>query len=449
MNRLLILLPILIFTGCAQQSNKLEPANIKIPTSWHNQTNGEYRDTKEWWSLFNDTNLNDIVILAIKNNSSITRAGYRLKQASLTASLQNNTLFPQLSGSLSLNESRNFDSGDIGRGFGTSLKVGYEVDLWGKLSKASSAKEWETMATAQDMEATRLTIISQVVQTYWQQAYINEKIKVAKENLDKSKSISKLIEIRYKAGASSRLELLMANKTITTNEASLQKLLQEKEVASNAMALLLDIPPHSKFVYEPTKFPSKPLRNINANIPAIVLSNRPDVNAANLRVMKALDMIDVSKASFYPTFNLTGSLGTSSTALEHIISNPIGSIALGIALPFLNWNENSINLSISRIAYEDVKTDYKQKVLNALMEVENSLNANEKYAIEGKMLLKALKNASEQENLYAIRYNAGASSLKELLDAGDVTRNAKLAYIENLYRQYINCVDLHLAMGGV
>lgn len=438
----------LVFTGCSHQSTTLEPANIEIPASWHNQTSKQHGDTKEWWSLFNDTNLNDIVTIAIKNNSSIIRAGYRLKQASLAASLQRNNTYPQLSGSLNINESRNFDSGDIERGFSTSVQIGYEVDLWGKLSKANSAKEWEMMATEQDMESTKLTIIGQVVQTYWQQAYINERIKVAKENLDKSKSIYNLIQVRYKAGASSRLELLMADKIIATNEASLQKLLQEKEVASNTMALLLDIPPHSKFIHEPSRFPSKLSRSINANIPATVLANRPDIISANLRVLEALDMVDVSRASFYPTFNLTSSLGTSSTALENIISNPVGSIALGIALPFLNWKENSINLSISRVAYEDVKTDYKQKVLNALKEVENSLNANEKYANEGKMLLKALENAQAQENLYNIRYKAGASSLKELLDAGDATRSAKLAYTENLYRQYINQVDLHLALGG-
>lgn len=448
MNKLSILLSMLIFAGCSHQTTTLEPTNIEIPASWHNQTSKQYGDTKEWWSLFNDTNLNDIITLAIKNNSSIIRAGYRLKQASLAASLQNNNTLPRLSGSLNLNESRNFDSGDIRRGFGTSVQIGYEVDLWGKLSKAKSAKEWEMMATKQDMEAIKLTIIGQVVQTYWQQAYINERIKVAKENLVKSESIYKLIQVRYKAGASSRLELLMADKSRATNEASLQKLLQEKEVAANTMALLLDIPPHSRFIYEPNGFPSKLSRSMNANIPATVLANRPDIISANLRVLEALDMVNVSKASFYPTFNLTSSLGTSSTALENIISNPIGSIALGIALPFLNWNENSINLSISRVAYEDVKRDYKQKILNALKEVENSLNANEKYADEGKMLLKALKNAQVQENLYSIRYKAGVSSLKELLDAGDTTRSAKLAYTENLYRQYINQIDLHLALGG-
>jgi NodT family efflux transporter outer membrane factor (OMF) lipoprotein len=436
--------------GCVQSPKIAKTNNIELPTLWHNSStnNISYETNKEWWKEFNDKNLDHIIAETINNNSSMVRAGYRLQQASLATSLQNTNSFPQLSGSVNLNESRNLNNGDIGRGFGTSLNAQYIVDLWGNISKATNIKEWEMMATEQDLEATKLAIIGQAVQTYWQQAYINEKIGIANENLAKAKKVQRLIDIRYKAGASSRLDLLMANKTILTNEASLQKLLQEKEVASNSMAILLDVPPHSKLIFEPSRFPLKSLSHVSANIPATALSNRPDIKAAEFRIEKAISGIDVAKTNFYPTFNLTGSLGTSSTALQNIVSNPVGSLALGIALPFLNWNVNSINLSISKVAYEDVKTDYKQKVLNALAEVENSLNANEKYALEGKALLKSMKNAQQQEELYAVRYRAGASNLKEWLDAGDVTRNAKLAYVENQYRQYINRVNLYIAMGG-
>jgi len=438
----------ILLAGCASQS-EIKPAFMPvIPSVWHNQSlQSTISIDDNWHTIFNNKNLDNLIIIAVQNNSQIARAGYRLQQASLSKSLQENNTFPIFSASLTGSNSKNLTNGSDTQRYGTSLNVEYVIDISNQLSKAIDAKQYEELATAQDLEAIKLGIEASVVNTYFAKALVNEKIFIANQNLEKAKSVNKLISIRNKAGASSKLDLLMSEKNIMNIQSSLQSLLKEKETLSNTMAFLLDVPPHSIAIDELTRFPTKSLKQPTSNIPAITLSNRPDVKASELRIKKALSDVDYASASFYPTFNLTSSFGTGGTALKDIVSNPIGSLALGVALPFLNWNANSINLSISKIQYEDIKTAHKQTIYNALAEVENALDANDRYKNESGILFRAYKNSQNQENLYNIRYKAGVSSLKELLDSSDVTRNARLAYMQSLYNWYTNRINLHLALG--
>ena len=172
-----------------------------------------------------------------------------------------------------------------------------------------------------------------------------------------------MIHTRYNAGAVSRLDVLLAERSLASQKASYEKLLQSRSETVHALAIILDIEPSAYSDKLPDRFPLEELSNIQANIPADRLSNRPDMHAAGMRLEESGLGIDVAKASFYPSFNLTGSIGTGSNALVEILHNPIGTLALNIALPFLNWNENSINLKISKVAYEQAKVEFRQKAL--------------------------------------------------------------------------------------
>ncbi|MDD5406509.1 MAG: TolC family protein [Sulfurovaceae bacterium] len=428
----------LLFSGCASK-------NISMPT---NNTRNIYNDTK-WWENFRQADLNLLVENALKQNTSLIIASYKLQQAELNVDLASNSMLPVFSGSLEASSSRPLDKHSAStRSVGANIGVGYELDLRGKLSTIKNIKELEALATEQDLQASKLFIEGEVAKLYWQLAYFNENIYLSRQNIDSSTKIVDLINTRYKAGAVSKLDLLLAERSLASQKASYEKLLQSKAEAMHALAIILDIKPAEYDNKLPDRFPLAPLSNMQANIPADVLSNRPDMHAAQMRLKESGLNIDVAKSNFYPSFNLTGSIGTGSNALAEIFRNPVGVLGLNIILPFLNWNENSINLKISKVAYEQAKVEFRQKLYNALGEVEDALSANEQYALEGEELRQAYLQAQEAEKLYGIRYRAGAASLKDWLDAGETARNTQLSYVENLYRQYINRVDLYLALGG-
>ncbi len=119
-----------------------------------------------------------------------------------------------------------------------------------------------------------------------------------------------------------------------------------------------------------------------------------------------------------------------------------------LALPFLNWNQNQLNLKISKAAYEQAVISHRQTIYTALQEVENALSARTLYAAQTDKEWRSLNNAREAERLYEIRYRAGADSLKNWLDAQETRRQAELAHLATRYNQYLNYVDLMLALGG-
>ena len=445
-----------LLTGCASTGPTMEQATARIqtPVQWQhadqNRTSSLSTANSKWWEAFREPRLNQLVESALEKNNTLASAGYKLYQAQLSAGLAQNERYPSVSGSASGSSSRSLDSSSATstRHFSSGLSVSYTLDLWGKLAKTSSIKQWEAQASEQDLLSTQLTIEGSVSKLYWQLAYLNQRVRMGEQSIVYARKTLDLVRVQHRAGAVSKLEVITAERNLTSQEASLDALKQEREVARNAMAILFDAPPSAHISDEPQNLPNSALPSISAGIPAEVIASRPDLIASELRLRQALGNIDVARANFYPNFTLTGNIGTGSSSLSEILSNPVGSVALNLALPFLNWNENQLNLKISKAAYEQTAINHRQTVYTALQEVENALSAHALYAAQAQKEAKSLANAREAERLYEVRYRAGADSLKNWLDAQEARRQAELSHLAIRYNQYVNYIDLMLALGG-
>jgi outer membrane protein TolC len=257
-----------------------------------------------------------------------------------------------------------------------------------------------------------------------------------------------LVRVQYTAGAVSQLEVLSAERSLASQEALQADLIQQREVARNAMAILFDAPPSAHISDEPQQLPNSNPPVMASALPAEVLARRPDLQAAELRLRQSLGNVDVARANFYPSFNLTARVSTGANTLSQILSDPVGALVLNLALPFLNWNENQLNLKISKAVYEQNAVSFRQTLYTALQEVDNALSAQTQLSVQGEKQRLAWQNAQKTEYLYEVRYRAGADSLKTWLDAQETRRQAEAAYLLNRYNQYVNRVELILALGG-
>ena len=445
-----------LMSGCVSTGTTVEQSlsTIQTPAQWENANNRSNdslstADSK-WWEVFHEQRLNQLVELALEKNNTLAAAGYKLYQAQLNADLARTDAYPTVSGSAGASSSRSLDSSNASstRSFSTSLSASYTVDLWGKIAKATSVKQWEAQASEQDLLSTKLSIESSVAKLYWQLAYLNQQIRIGEQSIAYARKTLDLVRVQYRAGSVSKLDVITAERSLSSQEASQDALKQEREIARNAMAILFDAPPSAHISGEPQNLPSGALPDVAAGIPAEVIASRPDLIASEMRLREALGSVDVARASFYPNFTLTGAIGTGSTSLSKILSDPVGSLALNLALPFLNWNQNQLNLKISKAAYEQAAITHRQTVYSALQEVENDLSARTLYAAKAEKELRSLNQARESERLYEVRYRAGADSLKNWLDAQETRRQAELTYLATRYNQYITQVDLLLALGG-
>lgn len=199
---------------------------------------------------------------------------------------------------------------------------------------------------------------------------------------------------------------------------------------------------------DPQRLPQYPLPQAREGVPAELLGRRPDLRAAELRLRESLSNIDAARASFYPTLNLTGALGSSSPTLSNVLQNPVGSLAGALTLPFLQWNRLSLNLRVSQADFDERVVSFRQALYQAMADVENALSNRTQLRLQAEQLDASLKAAREAERLYEVRYRAGSVSLRFWLDAQEKRRAAEIARDENALNRLINQVKVYQALGG-
>jgi outer membrane protein TolC len=158
--------------------------------------------------------------------------------------------------------------------------------------------------------------------------------------------------------------------------------------------------------------------------------------------------VDSTRASYYPTFTLTGNLGTSSTGLLNVLQNPYAALGAGLTLPFIQWNTMKLNVEISKTEYEEAVVNFRQTLYSAFSDVENALSARSRYAEENSLLEESLTLARKAEELAEVRYRAGATALQSWLDTQESRRSAEKSLAENRLNRLKNLMTLYQAIGG-
>ena len=446
-------------TACAHRGSTAEAlSTVKPPKQWQEtvaspangiQSTIHFDGLSPWWEQFNDSELNRLVKIALERNNSLIAAGFKLKQAQLQAGLASNNQMPSLSGSASSSASRSLGAGSVSsHSNSVGVTVSYELDLWGKLAGATDQKTWEAQATEQDLRSTQYSIAASVARLYWQLGYLNERIGLGDASIAYAQRTLNLVHVQFRAGAVSQLEVVSAEKSLSSQQSAQADLIDQREQARHALAILFDASPTQRITPEPQYLSRTAMPELAIGLPAEVLARRPDLSAAELRLRSTMAAVDVARANFYPSFTLTGSVNGSNSNLSKIVSDPVGALALNLALPFLNWNENQLSLKVSKAAYGQAVAEFRQTMYTALSDVENALSARTLYDSKTIQLQQQQALAKKTEHLYEVRYRAGAASLKEWLDAQEDNRQAQINALTNRYNAYNNQVTLYLALGG-
>ena len=446
--------------GCAAVvKTPYEQPAVNIPSNFQNskaisqQVHADvYAD--QWWTLFGDAQLNQLVNQVLASNTDLAVAGINLQQARLQAGLAANQQGPRVSSSVSAGHSIDLNSGDdSSRGLSLSGGVSYELDLFGKLARQTEASRWEALATEQDLQSTAQSLVATTANLYWQLGYLNERLTVAQQNLSSTQKIYELVRTQYRAGAVSGLDLTSAEQSVQSQRATLSQIEQQKVETRTALAVLMHQPVQQLNIQEPSRLPRIALPTIAAGLPADLLSRRPDLQASELRLRKALANKDANKASYYPSISLTGAISTgvgvgANTSLTNALKNPVATLGAGLTLPFLQWNDMKRDLQVNELEYEKSIIQYRQTLYQAFADVENALSARTELNQQVALQERNVQLAEKTERLTEVRYRNGAIALKNLLDAQETTRNARLSLIQTKQSQYNTYVTLMQSLGG-
>ncbi|MBI5927083.1 MAG: efflux transporter outer membrane subunit [Aquabacterium sp.] len=435
-----------LLSACAAPGHYARP-DVKVPEAWQQGDAARQAALAPWWQGLQDPVLAQLIQDALARNNNLAQAAIKVRRAQLVAGQAASDQLPSLSVKGSSTASRQLDGGPTTRLSTVTAGASWEVDLWGRLASLRSAADWEAQATEQDRQAAAMSLVGTVANLYWQVAYLNQRVEVSQQSIDYARQTLKLVEAQYKVGATSGLEVAQATQALAAQEASHTQWLQQRVQARNALAILFDVPP-SVTTKETLRLPDGTLPDVQPGAPASLLARRPDLQAAELRLRKSLASVDATRASFYPTLSLTGSVGGSSTALSQVLSDPVGTLGAGLALPFVQWRDMQRSVDISQADYEVAVLGYRQSWYQALADVENALSARVQYENQGVQLALAVKAAQDGERLSEARYRAGAVPLKTWLDAQETRRQAENNLAANRLNRLNALVTLYQSAGG-
>lgn len=454
----LSMLALTVLAGCAQTS--YVRTDLDMPATWQQVTPRAAQSQQaalaqiqgdHWWEAFGDAQLNQLQALALERNPDLTMAGWKVRNAWLTAGNAASNILPTLSAGVNASSKRALE-GDASstKSFGTSFGASWQLDLWGNLAAQRRQADWEAQATEQDRLATAMSLTGTVATTYWQLALADAKISSQRESLERASKTLQLAQVQYRAGAISGLDLAQAQQAVNQQQANLDVLEQSRVELRHALAILFDVSPQS--LPEAAQHPRLPdmvvLPEVPVGVPADVLARRPDVRAAEMRLQASLAHVDAIRTSYYPTLSLTGALGTSSNTLTDLLKNPIGTLGAGLTLPFLNWGTMQRDTRISENSYEQAVVGFRKTLYTALQDVENALSNRRQLALQYTQLQQAAQQAARVEELTGVRYRAGAVALKDWLTVQESQRSANLAVLDARYKRLSNLVTLYQSLGG-
>lgn len=435
---------VLALTGCASYPT----ADLTTAIMPAEQIAERFTLNSEWWKVYDDANLDRLMVTAFERNINFARSAVTVNRALYRAKLLGADLVPSFSADSTSSASRNLDNGNIQRSFQSQLGINYELDLWLRLRNAASAQEWEYKATLEDRASARLALINAVTDTYFELRYLMQAVKVTQDSMARYEQLLGITRLRYTLGKVALVEPLQAEQSLLSAKNNLVSLQTQQAVAEQTLHDLLNLTPEEALAVGEGNLLDAKTAPININVPVAALAARPDIHAAESRLQSAFKTLQSSEASWYPTVTVGSTLGATSDQAVTSFSTPFFSGLVKVTFPFLQWNSLRWNIKISEADFETARLTFIETVTAALNEVNAAYAASQNARLTLTNTLDKHDRDAQISAYYKNRYDLGAAELKDYLDALNTEDASLLAALNAKYMliRYENLV--YKAMGG-
>lgn len=408
-----------------------------------------------WQELLKDSLLQNYIDTALVNNYDSRIALENIKKASSNIKQAKAAFAPSLSAGATWSHQRLSQNSQFGSFFNGTIdqfelagKLNWEIDIWGKIRSQKKAVEANFFRSVAGQQAVETQIITNVAKFYFQLQAMDAQKKVLEKTIANRSQSLEIIKDLKESGLVNEVAVKQTEAQEYTALLILEDLNYNIKVIENTLSTLLGKEPQS---IERESFDNQ---NISANIslgyPALMLSNRPDVVAAELNFRNAFELTNVARSDFYPSLTISATAGLQSLELKDWFDykSIFASILTGLAQPIFNQRKIKTNYENAKSNQEIARLQYEQKLLEAGKEVSNALanleNEANKYGILNKKLSALQDAAAFSDEL--LQY--GFVNYLEVLTAKDNALNTELDLINNQLNQLKAVLDLYQALGG-
>ncbi|MEA1889981.1 MAG: efflux transporter outer membrane subunit [Pseudomonadota bacterium] len=447
----------LALSGCMVGPDYEKP-EVDTPAEWRYQvTDAADTANTAWWKQFNDPVLDQLVEEALDNNKDVRIAAARVEEFAARVDITRSGLFPQFGYGGSADRSKtSLDTvaglpAGISRTndlYNASLNVGWELDLWGKIRRATEAARANLLAQEEARRTIILTLVSTVANSYIGLRALDRQLEITRRTLATRKDSLNLFELQFKGGVVSQLEVAQVRSEYEQAAVRVPAVERQIVVLENAISVLLGRNPGS--ISRGKNIDQLVLIKIPESMPSELLERRPDIRFAEQNLVAANAQIGVAKAQYFPSISLTGLFGYASVALSDLFTSSANLWGLnGLVLgPIFSGGRLTGQLRASEAVQRQVLIAYLQTVQNAFREVDDALISTQKRREQLAALGRQVAALQDYARLARLNYDEGQVSFIEVLDAERRLFDVEL--IETLARNdvYASLVTMYKVVGG-
>ena len=459
---------LLMISGCTTLGPDFKRPDAPQAPGWQTSDEaltGEPATQAEWWKVFSDPVLDQLIETAHRQNLPLQIAGLRILEARAQLGIARGNQYPQVQqalGSATVNEvsenSPNFSPtiDDSFANYDLGFDAAWELDFWGRFRRGIEAVDANLSATVADYDNALVSLTAEVARTYVTIRTLEERLQLARDNIILQEESLRIATVRFENGATTELDVQQAKSNLADTQALVPVLQRTLRQANNGLSVLLGMPPSdlTQMLGGPGTIPTAPVQ-VAAGVPADLLRRRPDVQAAELQAAGQSALVGVAQADLYPSFSLLGSIGVQSSDTG---SSDAGDLFDGDSLfysagPAFRWNilnygriRNNVRVQDARL--QQALVNYRNSVLTAYQEVEDAMVAFIQSQKESEFRATSAEAASRSTELANIQYREGSVDFQRVIDTERFLVAQQDQWTSVRGDVALNLIAMYKALGG-
>jgi len=451
----------LIASGCANLAPPHERPPLPVPEHYAEVASdtapaAQPAAALDWREYFVDARLQRLIEQALAHNRDLRLAVLRVDEARAVYGVQRAERTPTIAATFDAARSRvPGELSGIGRAVtGSQIQLGvgfssWELDFWGRVRNLESAALATYLASDAARRATTLALVVRTADAYLTLRELDERLLLARRTTASRQESLRIFRRRVELGATSKLELTQVEVLAQQAAALVSQLEQARAAQAHALALLVgaaaDLSPGTERL---DQFALS--QALAPGLPSELLTERPDIIAAEHDLRAASANIGAARAAFFPRIALTTALGTASTELDGLFQSGsrAWTFAPQISLPIFDRDRRRASLTLAEVRREQAVVRYEQAIEAAFRDVSDALSAQRWLAEQAQTLRETLAVQNERARLAKLRYDSGAARYLEVLDAERELLSAEQQLVQTRRAQLAAQVALYAALGG-
>jgi len=447
---------IVLLLGACAVGPDYEKPEINTPEAYR-FTDEEASDVvnTQWWTQFDDVVLDELIDEALRANLDVRTAAARVEQFAARLNITRSELFPQVGygvggdrQGISRDKANTLGVDSITTSYEATINVGWELDVWGRIRRASEASRAQLLAAEESRRTVILSLVSSVATSYVSLRRLDSQLEIAIRTRDLRAESLRLFELQFSGGVISQLQLSQIQSEYELAVGAVPVIERDIAILENLISSLLGRNPGA--IPRGKTIDKLTLAQVPEGVPSDVLLRRPDIRQAEQDLISNNALIGVARAAYFPRISLTGLAGFVSGDLDAWFDSDSVAWAAGGALSGSIFTGGALSGGVKQaeaLQQQSLFT-YQQSIITALQEVEDAListqKAREKLLSDGRRV----DALTEYSRMARLRYDNGFTSYIEVLDSERSLFAAKLTFVDTQKDIYVGLINTYKAMGG-